>query len=59
MRHLAFSTTVGEIYNVFSPETDLRSADFYRAVLDRVVNSGTLEVETDRVDVAVYLETEV
>lgn len=54
MRVLIYSAPVEDVYGALSPETDLRSADFYHAVLERAITQGSLEVETDGVDVAVF-----
>ncbi len=57
MRALIFHAQVEEIYDDLPPDTDLRSEAFFRAVMERLITRGALDVETDGVDVAVYGET--
>lgn len=57
MRCPIFATTVVDIYRTLPPDTDLRSDRFYRAVIEEVIKSGALEVDTDGIDVAVSVES--
>jgi hypothetical protein len=57
MRMLILTTTVEEISDALPPNTDLRSWTFFRAVLEKLIEDGVLEVETDGIDIAVYAES--
>ncbi len=57
MRYPVFATTVVDTYRTLSPDTDLRSEQFFRAVMEEVIKSGAFEIDTDGVDVAVSVQT--
>lgn len=58
MRLPIYATTVEDIYRNLPPDTDLRSGEFLRAVIDELIKCGVLELDTDGIDVAVSVESQ-